>query len=274
MNQVKDVELKTVELELLKEFLRVCEKLDLNYYVLGGTLLGAVRHKGFIPWDDDIDVGMPRADYEKFVACGQEYLPDNYFVQTFITDPGYPANFAKIRNSETTFIETSVSGCDMNHGVYIDVFPLDYYPEKNIFSFEIKKLLLTLRVSTAFTKGKMKIRTRIVRLVSCVLYPSHKKALVRREKMFKSVPKSGLILNNCGAWGRKEIMPLEWYLEGCELEFEGLVVKGPKEYDKYLSQLYGNYMQPPPPEKRVGHHYADVIDLKKPYTCYVRKKTV
>lgn len=269
MNEQNLQGLKAVELEILKEFLRVCEILNLNFYVLGGTLLGSVRHKGFIPWDDDIDIGIPREDYEKFISFGQAHLPENLFIQTFVTDLNYPANFAKIRNSNTTFVETSVRNCDMNHGIYIDIFPLDYYPDRNVFGFELKKLLLTLRISTVFTKTKMKLKTRIVRGIACVLYPSHKKALEKREKLFKSVKRSNLIVNNCGAWGKKEIVPAEWYAEGCALEFEGLTVKGPKEYDKWLTQVYGAYMQFPPEEKRVAHHYADVIDLKKPYTEYI-----
>lgn len=271
MNEQNLQGLKAVELELLKEFLRVCEILGLKYYVLGGTLLGAVRHKGFIPWDDDIDIGMPREDYEKFISLGQAYLPENLFVQTFLTDPGYPANFAKIRNSDTTFIETSVRNCNMNHGIYIDIFPLDYYPEKKAFWFELKKLLLTLRISTVFTKTKTKGKTRIARWVACVIYPSHRKALERREKLFRSVKRSELIVNNCGAWGKKEIIPDEWYQEGCLLEFEGLKVRAPKGYDEWLNQVYGDYMQFPPEEKRVTHHYADVIDLKRTYTEYISK---
>lgn len=266
------VALKIVETDILREFVGVCNKLNLRYYLLGGTLLGAVRHQGFIPWDDDIDVGMPREDYEKFISLGQAYLPNNYFIQTFMTDPGYPANFAKIRNNNTTFVETSLGGCDINHGVYIDIFPLDYYPEERAFAYEVEKLLLTLRISTVFAKTKMKMKTRIVRLISCVLYPSHKKALIRRETMFKTVPKSGLIANNCGAWGKKEIVPADWYGEGVPVMFEGMQLMAPVEYDKWLTQVYGDYMQLPPVEKRVGHHFVDVIDLSKPYTEYMRKK--
>ena len=97
-------QLQVAVLDIFKEFLCVCEKLNLKYYLLGGTLLGAVRHKGFIPWDDDIDVGMLREDYEVFLAHAQELLPDHLFLQTYKTDPGYHHVFAKIRNSNTTFL--------------------------------------------------------------------------------------------------------------------------------------------------------------------------
>ena len=122
--------IKEIEIEIFKSFISVCEHLNLTYYVLDGTLLGAVRHKGFIPWDDDIDVGMPREDYEVFLREGQALLPEEYFIQTFDSDPEYLANYAKIRNNNTTFVETSVRHRKINHGVFIDVFPLDYCPEE------------------------------------------------------------------------------------------------------------------------------------------------
>ena len=127
MNTPEQKRLKEIELAIFRAFIDVCDKLNLKYYLLAGTLLGAVRHQGFIPWDDDIDVGMPREDYEIFVEKGQALLPKEYFIQTFKTDPDYAANFAKIRNCGTTFLETSVRNCNINHGVFIDVFPLHVY---------------------------------------------------------------------------------------------------------------------------------------------------
>lgn len=123
-------QLKVVELEMLKEFISVCKKLNLRYYALGGTLLGAVRHKGFIPWDDDIDIGMPRADYEIFIRKAQTLFPDHLFIQSIHSENDYLMCFAKLRNSHTTFIESSLRDFKINHGIYIDIFPLDFYPEK------------------------------------------------------------------------------------------------------------------------------------------------
>ena len=118
-------ELKRIELEMLKTFIKICKKHNFMYFLVGGTCLGSVRHGGFIPWDDDIDVGMPRSDYNKFIKIASEELPGNMFLQTFFTDEQYPCAFAKIRNNDTTFIEKGLRKSNINHGIYIDIFPLD-----------------------------------------------------------------------------------------------------------------------------------------------------
>lgn len=266
--QVKS--LQRCELEMLRIFIDVCEKLGMKYYLLGGTLLGAVRHQGFIPWDDDIDVGMLRADYEKLVQYGQDYLPEGFFLQTHQTDPEYPANFAKLRNCNTTFVEYSVKNCNINHGVYIDIFPLDYYPDHGVILFDIKALLMKLRITDAFVPGKMKLKTKIVRCISRVLYPSISETIQKRDVLFKSVIAGRRVTNHCGAWGRKEIVPAEWFGEGQLLLFEGLKVRVPACYHEWLTQVYGNYMQLPPEEKRIGHHYVAAFDLEKPFTHYMQ----
>lgn len=266
-------ELKKAELDILIRFIHTCEALGLRYYVLGGTLLGAVRHQGFIPWDDDIDVGMPRADYEIFLREGQKYLDAPYFLQTFRTDPLFTANFAKIRNSDTTFMETSCRGRDMNHGVYIDVFPLDFYPDDPRAERELrrKNWFLAGRLgATYYFSSRLPMRLRLRYLVCRMACPSVEKTLRTRDDLFRSTMEGSRIVNHCGAWGDKEIIPAQWYGEGCELMFEGLTVRAPKDWHNWLTQVYGDYMQLPPPEKRVGHHYCDVIDLNKPYTEYMR----
>ena len=269
-------QLKQCELEILKHFIRVCEKLKLKYYLMGGTLLGAVRHQGFIPWDDDIDVGMSREDYEIFVNQAQELLPQKYFVQTHLSDPNYPLNFAKIRNSETTFWETAVRDLDMNHGVFIDVFPLDVYPDDKDKqkTLEIKKRFLTSRITDIFYAEVPLKRTfagKVQLALSKVCYPDFRKAVIKKEQLIKSVKKGTKLANHGGAWGEKEIVPAEWYGEGAVLEFEGLTVLGPEKYELWLKQVYGDYMKLPPIEKRVTHHYTDQIDLEKSYKYYTKK---
>lgn len=268
-------QLKETELELFKYFISVCEKLNLTYYLVEGTLLGAVRHKGFIPWDDDIDVGMPREDYERFLKEGQALMPEWCFIQSFHNDPGLPTNFAKIRNSNTTFLETSAKNCDMNHGVYIDVFPLDYYPSSKLKQKKVDfiKTILTMRISAVFylPGTKPSFRTKVLRKLLCAIYPSYRTVIGLREKLYKSVKKDAFIASYSGAWGKKEIVPAEWYGEGCILEFEGIKARVPSEYDKWLTNVYGDYMTLPPVEKRVAHHYVDVVDFEKSYTEYTKK---
>lgn len=266
LNHQQLKELKTVELELLRTFMDVCRRLGLRYYVLGGTMLGAVRHGGFIPWDDDIDVGMLRQDYEILLSKGQALLPEGLFLQSFVTDPEYPANFAKLRNSRTTFVEAGLKNRKINHGVYIDIFPLDFYPDKGQRCFSIRKDLLSLRISTTFAVGGMKTSTKLVRLASRLLYPTVKGALQKRERLFKSVTQGAKIANHCGAWDKKEIVPAHWYGEGVTMAFEDLQVTVPTHYHNWLTQVYGDYMQLPPEDKRVPHHYVEAFDLTKAYT--------
>ncbi len=269
IEKIKD--LQKLGLDLFKAVIEVCEKLQLKYYLLGGTLLGAVRHKGFIPWDDDIDVGMPRKDYEIFIQKAQGLLPEHYFVQNCYTEGKFSMAFCKIRNSNTTFIETSVKDFKINHGIFIDIFPLDYYPQdrKKKKQFYKKKLWWDRIIRKKFTWKytiKAKIKNMLLRLLTFPIAPN--KAAKKLDKLFKEVSSSDMIANYCGAWGEKEIVPKDWYGEGVQLEFEGLKVNAPAQYDKWLTQVYGDYMQLPPEEKRVSHHYTEVIDLEKSYSCY------
>lgn len=265
--------LKKIELDIMKEFIFTCQKFNLKYYIVGGTLLGAVRHHGFIPWDDDIDIAMPREDYEMFLTKATNELPSHYFVQTIETDLNYLQCFGKIRNSNTTFIESSASHLDINHGIFIDIFPLDYYPEEKSKQnrLEIMKKIYSYRVSCCFNKNiQRSLVDRAKSGLILLLYPNINKVLRKREKLYKSVPESHLWVNNGGAWGQKEIVPIEWFEEGIDVKFEGLTVKAPKEYDKLLTQVYGDYMKLPPIEKQCGHHYIDVIDFDNSYTKYTK----
>jgi lipopolysaccharide cholinephosphotransferase len=146
--------LHIIELAMLGEFIRICQKYSLRYYLIGGSALGAVRHSGFIPWDDDIDIGMPRVDYEKFLSVAQAELDADLFLQTHKTDPAYPFSFAKIRNSKTTFIQSDSSHLQMNHGVYIDIFPLDGYPSSKL-SRRLTKIIINLCNAAIFRGQKM-----------------------------------------------------------------------------------------------------------------------
>lgn len=273
-SQEQVAELKQIETDILRRFVEICGRLNLRYYLLGGTLLGAVRHQGFIPWDDDIDVGMLREDYEIFLEHGQVLLPDNLFIQTIWTDSGYLNCFAKIRNSNTAFIETAAAKRKMNHGVFIDIFPLDHYPQniQQQKKIDAQKRIYTQRINSLYvSKHSLSIRGMLINALLKVRYPSYRSVLRKRDAMYKAEASGVLIANHGGAWGKKEIVPADWYGEGVEVNFEGMKVMAPTQYDKWLTQVYGDYMQLPPVEKRVGHHYVDVIDLHKSYKEYMER---
>ena len=269
--------LQKIEFETLRLFINICNKYELRYFMLGGSCLGAVRHSGFIPWDDDIDVGMPRKDYNKFLDIAQSEFPENIFLQTMNTDIGYSMCFAKLRNSDTTFIESSVKNFNINHGVYIDVFPLDGITDDKR---KLKKYLFKRRILQR-AKGKYYLHTkeksnsfksRVGDIICRVLFPKLRNILKAEEKLMLKYDydECNLVFNYCGAWGEKEISPKEWFGTGKDAEFEDLTVTIPQNSDAYLTKLYGDYMSLPPVEKRGGHHYCEVIDLEKSYKNYLK----
>jgi len=266
--------MQSEELEIFKKTIEICERLNLRYFLLGGTLLGAVRHEGFIPWDDDIDIGMFREDYEIFISEAPKHLPENYFLQTHKSESSYINNFAKIRNSETTFIESAAKNLNINHGIFIDIFPLDFYPETNLkrIIFKIKNWIYQRKLSEGFyVKTKKTLKTRVIDSIFHKIFCKLDvyETVAKREKLFKSCSNSTKIANHCGAWGEKEVVPIEWYGEGKTLMFEGICVNVPQDYESWLNKVYGNYMQLPPIEKRVTHHHTEIIDLEKSYIEYM-----
>ena len=262
--------LQKVELDIFSDFIEVCKKLNVKYYLIAGTLLGAVRHKGFIPWDDDIDVGIAREDYDRFLKDAPALLPKHLFLQTYQTDPEYPHVFAKIRNTNTTFIEAAVKDNKINHGIYIDIFPLDFcYADcRQKRRFKWKERLLTMRISAMYSGVRVSKKTALFQLLSKIVSPSAKRALQRLDALYKSEPRGDKIANFSGIYGAREIMPIEWYGAGVDIEFEGLKATAPTQYDKWLTQVYGDYMKYPPEEKRVTHHDTIKIDINQSYKQY------
>ena len=266
-------DLKKVELDILKQFIKVCKKLNLSYYLLGGTLIGAVRHKGFIPWDDDIDVCMRRKDYEIFIREGQKYLNNNYFIQTYETDQGYLNNFAKIRNSNTTFIESSVKNINMNHGIYIDIFPLD-----NLYNYnKLKEKLIHYHLYKEYYLEHGKTIQKIIVRVANFLYNNKTKVQLckKLDNMYTKMNDKKLekIVNYCGAWGvQRESHYVEDFEKLVDVKFEDVYVKAPIGYKRVLTDTYGDYMKLPPEEKRVAHHYSEIIDVNKSYKEYFKEE--
>ena len=271
-NEVQ-TQLKLKELALLKSFINVCKTLDLHYYVAYGTLLGAVRHNGFIPWDDDVDIIMPRKEYETFLEKAQALLPEGIFLQTFETDKQYTNSYAKLRDNNTTFLETLYSDRHMNHGIFIDIFPLDYLPDNALMRKWIlwRNHLQLLRqiLFLNWTHSRHPLIKRIIQVFLCLLYPDSKKTLRKNQEMLRTIPPQKLMVNYCCCGVKANSrFPATCFAEGVKGIFEGIEVILPNDFDKCLTIQYGDYMTPPPKEKQVSNHDTIMIDPNKSYLSY------
>jgi lipopolysaccharide cholinephosphotransferase len=270
--------LQLVQLEILTRIDDVCKKNNIRYFMIGGTLLGAVRHKGFIPWDDDIDIAMRRKDYEKFLSIAQKELGKDFFIQNFRTDKRYHRYMTKIRAVGTKQVEKSVADADINHGIFIDIFPLDNIVKDTGYAINLRGRI----IKNLFRIMKNKVRSED----SSRSLSATKKMAIRLgglvpnrfinwwlEALFTmSNRKDGKITTSFASiyeW-KKQAVPNEIYGDGTPLTFEGRIFSAPKQYDKLLTRLFGDYMSMPPVEKRTGHVLVEV-DLGK-FKAEVEKK--
>lgn len=269
-------DLQQKEFELLKLFVDICDKHALTYYLVCGSALGAVKYGGFIPWDDDVDVALPRSDYETFLQVASGELPDWVFLQNYRTDPTYPCMGSKLRNSNTTFLERDYQRLPMNQGVFIDVFPLDGYPQNpaEIEVFEKKRWSAYRR---RYTRLHPPIHKDLGLMVNSLLYwafgwfADTNSACAEAEELVMQYPpqSSKLWCNFANSMRSEEFVPREQYGEGAWAEFEGLRVRIPSDYHAYLTQKYGDYSLDPPASKQVPSH-GHFVDLEKPYTEYLK----
>ncbi len=263
--------IQKISLELLKVFIKICEKNNLKYYIGGGTMLGAVRHKGFIPWDDDIDIDMPRKDFQKFLKIADEELRNypNYDVLNYYRGNTYELSFKLVDKRIKYRMLDKMK--DSQTYVGIDVAPIDGVPNnfivKNIFLFKLNILRMCYRYSVFNTGVITNERKKTKReWYKCFLVFLGTKLPV--EKIFKRdvwAPKydkamKTFNLENCemagtlsSQHGKKSIFPVEWYGNGTKYQFEDIEVIGVDNYDAWLTQLYGDYMKLPPEDKRIGH---------------------
>lgn len=264
-----DEKLRTVqliELDILKEFIRVCEENKLRYYSVGGTLLGAVRHKGFIPWDDDMDVAMPRKDYDKFLELYRIQLADRYDVEHFTIQDDVYFYPLKIRDLETRVKEIRLGDETVSY-LSIDVFPIDGYPNKRInqFFYKIRYYYLKMRIGFCNierlrTNVDRPLHERIIIKLAQIIHTDRffdlKKEQSRFDKLFKSTKneKSILVGDISGRYGFREFVPTSYWGKPKKLPFEDIEINVPAKYDKYLGRIYGNYMKLPTKEQRVAGH--------------------
>ena len=260
MRKIELEESKKVELEILKDVAGFCEAHGLKYFLAYGTLIGAVRHKGFIPWDDDIDIQMPRADYEKFLELYNKEKATDYYYAISPYDELAKHSFVKVIDTRTAKIEQGIKyDGDKYLGVDIDIFPLDGQPEdEEEYKKYYNKKMKVYRIFNAKI-CKYSWKGIIVRGWRKILA-----ACTTKEKLLKKIEKinAKYKYEDCAVVGStdslynliKDRMKKEYYREYVQLDFEDSKFRAPIDYHEVLTKIYGNYMQLPPVEKRITHH--------------------
>lgn len=257
-------DLKSIELEILIEIDQICQRENIRYSLTAGTLLGAARHKGFIPWDDDIDLFMPRSDYNKFIDYCIKHKTKFKLISSS-TDSRYGYLFAKAIDTSTVVEELVADTKGIEMGVCVDIFPVDglgntYGDALKLFdSTKFQRELLIAANWKKFFRSKTRSwKYEPIRFIFFLM-----SRFVSRERLIASIEKklskasyeeskyAGCV---CSAYRAKEIMEAHIFEEYIEMDFEGMKFKAFKEYDKYLTAIYGDYMKLPPEEKRVTHH--------------------
>lgn len=260
--------LHAVQVEILDEIVKICKKNNLNYFLIGGTLLGAVRHQGFIPWDDDLDVAMPRKDYERFISICKSELSNKYYLQHISTDKKYWQNFAKIRKNNTLFDEKMVENIETHKGIFVDIFPLDNLKKINIFFKAKWSIIKNLEEFALYYRG-IKNKEEINHFLFCKIFSVFglKNILKFCDFFLKTQTnkETEFLVSYAGTYSRgKEVYKREWFFPARKIEFENKKYSCPNNNDAILSQVYGDYMTLPPVENRVTHLPKKIIfDLKE-----------
>lgn len=265
-------ELQEKLLEMLTWLHNFIIKHDLRYYALGGTMLGAVRHQGFIPWDDDIDIGLPRNDYNKLIELLKEPV-EHYVVEAPVNaGDDYLYAYAKFYDTSTTMTERFRKA--ITRGVFIDLFPLDGIgntledAKKNFKTINRKNLFLMTRIC-AYRKGRKWYKNMAIffsrRIPSC--FVNERKLIKKINELcsFHNFEEFSYVGNLLSTYGFKEILKREVFGQPALYNFENIQIYGAEKYEDYLSQVYGNWRVLPPVEKRQTAHDFIQLDLNNPY---------
>ncbi len=260
-------ELQLCELDLVKAILSICEKHGLTAFMMGGTFLGAVRHQGFIPWDDDVDLGMSREDYETFLTVAPRELPKGILLRHFAADPDMPYYPAQIVDPSFEILDTSAQ-TEKIRWAWVDLFPLDGMPKSAVGRFFHKYRLLYLRMMLKFSQFSEVVA------VDLAHRPLHERVLIslgkhlhlesrldtgkqmrRIDRALKKYPyaDAAQVVNFMGAYKFREMFPKTVYDHLAKYPFETLSLNAPADYDKVLGQMYGDYMTPPPESEQNKH---------------------
>lgn len=264
------------QLELLSELQRVCKKYHLRYFAINGTLLGAVRHNGFIPWDDDLDVIMPRPDYEKLTEIAKTEFQKPFYLQNEFTSKKYYRSYSRLRNSNTTAVPEMDWNIEECNGIFIDIFPLDGYSKDEIRNKKVlKKINRQIFLANNFIYGKQYTSHRLIHLG--LLYGV---AFLDLFGFYTKLLKNTRKIQNINPYDESEILyslvhgevlkyKKEWFNEKI-VNFEDMKICIPSGYDEILKMIYGSYMDLPPVEKR-GVRHNIFFDPDNSYSVYYKK---
>lgn len=278
-NETNMEKLHGYEADAFKAFIKVCEENNLEYYAIGGTLLGAVRHKGFIPWDDDIDVAMPRPSYDKFVKIAPKVMPEHLIVDDIRYNKEFKSYFAKIRNKNIEIRENLVDNKTTKRiGYLIDIIPMDGTPNNGFLRRIYYARVLLLRflcgaanVSTGIRTSRPKKEQMLLHICKFLrLYKFLKieKIYKRMDKLFhqQNYRTSKYVGTITGAYKIREIVPKEYigsFKNSTLWDFEGFQVRGPEKCDAYLKHMFGDYKKLPPKSQRKIHYQDEIIEKKE-----------
>lgn len=265
-----------VSIDIVEEIKRICDRHHLRYFAAYGTLLGAVRHKGFIPWDDDMDLWMPRSDMVRFKQIAQAELPAHYFLQTTESEPEMVLDFVKIRDNRTTAtVKWQLdAGTYTNMGIWVTIFPLDGCPN-NDYRAEMlltRKYIIQYLLAHAYSRKYRGLRYRLLRLVArfAVVIIGVKRLCARRDNLCPPFDGSEKCSSLWSLFGYKRLnCPTAVFGEWIDIPFEYTEIRVPKDYETVLCQLYGDWRKP---IRGSSSHECVDIEPDIPWRSFMREK--
>lgn len=268
-DQSEIIKVWEIEQEILDVFHEFCVKHSLNYSLAYGTLLGAIRHQGFIPWDDDIDVMMPRKDYNLFLELWLKEMPSGYILQNYELEDDYTNNFAKIRKQHTTFLQSDDEKEKKYHkGIFIDIFPIDRVAPTTLKrKYQYCMCAMNLLYTKRFKSGHAGVLG-IIESILLRLGKNHYKELyhwTKKQITHWNDNTNDLLFSFCTIESCKNYYPDNMFDHIIEVDFNNKTYYSIKDYDQVLKIDYGNYMKLPPEEERVWKHHPLIIDFTKDY---------
>lgn len=249
--------LQQIELDILKKIINVCEKNNIEYFLIGGSLIGTIRHKGFIPWDDDIDIGMTRENFDKFNSLSKEFkMP--LFLQTFLTDENYPLTMTKILNTDVNLKEERIHNPNSKFGAYIDIFPFDQMPNNSIarttqlYHYKLLNFQIESRLKWRAFSGREAILSKGLKILPI----STSKLVEKRSNLLRKYQLTQYDYYNLSSQYGIDHEKIEnnQIHDLIKMPFEDIMVSIPRSYDVILRRQYGNYMKLPDETSRIAKH--------------------